>query len=296
MKIFPYLVLARPANVVTAVADVIAGIAIVGVFNDAAWIDSIGDMMLLVLSTMGLYAGGVVLNDFFDADLDAVERPERPIPSGKVSKQSALVFGLVLTITGIVCALLSSTLSGMVALGIGLLAILYDYKGKHHPFWGPLNMGLCRGLNLLLGMTVVSMVFETNLWMMSVLPVVFVAAITLTSRGEVEGNNRVAVSFALFLDMFVAITLVVLGLLEVLDLWTLAPFLALWLGMNLRAKWRAISDNRPENIKNAVKTGVVSLIPLNAAYAAAFGNWIIGGIVLIMLPLASLLAKKFAVT
>ena len=51
-----------------------------------------------------LYAGGVVLNDVFDADLDAVERPERPIPSALISKKSAGIFGAVLLLFGIVAA------------------------------------------------------------------------------------------------------------------------------------------------------------------------------------------------
>ena len=42
----------------------------------------------LLLSSAGLYLGGMVLNDVFDARLDAVERPERPIPSGRVSIRS----------------------------------------------------------------------------------------------------------------------------------------------------------------------------------------------------------------
>ena len=72
-----YLELVRPANVATALADVLAGYAVAGLGNPGlGW---------LLLSTACLYAGGVVLNDVFDRDLDRIERPERPIPSGRVS-------------------------------------------------------------------------------------------------------------------------------------------------------------------------------------------------------------------
>ena len=73
MTIRPYLELMRPANVATALADVLAGYAVAGLGNPRA-------LPWLLLSTACLYAGGVVLNDFFDRDVDRLERPERPIP------------------------------------------------------------------------------------------------------------------------------------------------------------------------------------------------------------------------
>src|ERR1041385_8386665 len=86
---WPYLQLMRPPNLVTANADVLAGFAVAGLprFDLLPW---------LLVATTCLYAGGVVLNDVFDARLDACERPERPIPSGRVAVRSAAVFGTVL--------------------------------------------------------------------------------------------------------------------------------------------------------------------------------------------------------
>ena len=61
-------------------------------------------VFLLVLATVGLYGGGVVFNDVFDAELDKIERPERPIPSGLVTKQSASFLGLLLLLMAIIAA------------------------------------------------------------------------------------------------------------------------------------------------------------------------------------------------
>ena len=83
----PYLELLRPANVVTALADVLAGFAIAGLGNRAA-------LPWLLLATAALYAGGIVLNDVFDRDIDSSERPERPIPSGRVSVAAAAALGV----------------------------------------------------------------------------------------------------------------------------------------------------------------------------------------------------------
>ena len=74
----------RPANIVTAISDILAGVAISGYIGKGEW--EAWPIILLVISTIGLYGGGVVMNDYFDADLDQVERPERPIPSGLIKK------------------------------------------------------------------------------------------------------------------------------------------------------------------------------------------------------------------
>ncbi|MFY0653576.1 MAG: UbiA-like protein EboC [Cyclobacteriaceae bacterium] len=296
MRLFPYLVLTRPANVVTAISDIIAGIAISGTFLGGIEVDIPTKIILLVLSTIGLYAGGIVFNDVFDADLDAKERPERPIPSGQVSKNSAAIFGLSLLIFGIVCAFLVSNTSGIAAVAISFFAVLYDKYGKHNQVLGPINMGICRGLNLFLGMSIVQPDQLASLWMICLLPIVFVSAITLTSQGEVFGNNRLSIIFAMLLDIVVAGAILFMANIGKIELLSALPFLILWIGMNLIAKTKAIVDNVPGKIMKAVKIGVLSLIPLNACYVAGFSTWMLGLAVLLLLPISILLAKKFAVT
>src|SRR5690606_37006300 len=102
-KIAAYFQLMRPANLVTAVADVLAGVTIAGAVTMP---DRSLSIALLCLSTIGLYGGGVVFNDVFDAELDKKERPERPIPSGRISVKQATLLGLALLGTGITAAFL----------------------------------------------------------------------------------------------------------------------------------------------------------------------------------------------
>ncbi|MBC7643367.1 MAG: polyprenyltransferase, partial [Flavobacterium sp.] len=68
-----YLQLMRPANLVTAIADILAGLSLAK-FIFSTDILSIQTIILLCIATVGLYGGGVVFNDVFDADLDAIER------------------------------------------------------------------------------------------------------------------------------------------------------------------------------------------------------------------------------
>ena len=276
-------------------ADILAGIALSGILHQDFKASVLWDALLLLLATSCLYAGGIVFNDIFDLELDKKERPERPLPSGQISKEKAIGFGVTLFIIAEVAAVRVSTISAVLAIGIILCATTYDKYFKHTLVGGPLVMGLCRGLNLLLGISIVQgQVYE--LWWIAVLPVLFIAAITLTSQGEVHGNNRYSVMLALSLDFLVAGAIIYLSFLDYFQLLAVLPFLLIWLLMNLSAKGKAIADNTPGNVMKAVKMGVISLIPLDACYAAGSSYWWFGLITLLLLPLSLLLSRKFAVT
>lgn len=281
----------RPANIVTAIADILAGVSAAGLLSQGVN----PEILWLILSTMGLYGGGVVFNDILDRDLDKVERPERPLPSGQVSVSAATILALTLFLIGIIAAFLVSAISGTIAVVIAVLAIVYDKFAKHNVLLGPINMGLCRSFNLLLGMSIAVNVL-TFYWYLAFIPLIFVGDITLTSQGEVKGKNRSLLRLALGLDFVVIAMFIGLTFLTRFDALSALVFLALWLAMNSTYKIKAMKDNQPKMIRMAVKMGVLSLIPLNAAIVAGFEGWLCGVLVLLLLPLSLGLAKYFAVT
>ncbi|MFT5998446.1 MAG: hypothetical protein ACI81P_000899 [Neolewinella sp.] len=295
MRIKDFLMFARPANVVTAIADILAGAAIAGAFSGIAWPDY-GPLSLLVLATSGLYAGGIVFNDVFDLETDRVERPERILPSGKIGLTTAYIFGGSLLLLGVIAASLVSLLSGSIALLVALLALCYDKFGKHFQALGPINMGLCRAGNLLLGISLSPVALAAH-WWVGIIPVLFIAAVTLTSQKEAVGNNKMSIFFALSLDGVILSLLIGFSLFEDYSLLASLPFIAIWFLMNVVAKIRAIRQNTPSNIQMAVKMGVISLISLDASLAAGFsGSFLIGLLVLLLLPCSLFLARRFAVT
>ena len=292
-----YIKLMRPANVVTAVADILLGYAASGavgnIFSDDNY--SYDNLIALVISTMGLYAGGVVLNDVCDAKLDAVERPERPIPSGAVSLKKATVLGVLLLVVGIVAAFQASVLSGMIALVISFLVALYNAYGKHQLVFGPLNMGACRGMNVLLGVSAIpAMVSE--LWFISLISILYIAAITMISRGEVHGGSKKIIIAALFIYLMVVMSVVVLCSLPEYKMMYTLPFLLLFVYLTLLPLIEALKKPKAMEIRKAVKACVLSLIALDAAMAAGFAGWEYGLVVLCLLPISIGLAKFFAVT
>ncbi|HEV2833247.1 MAG TPA: UbiA-like protein EboC [Hanamia sp.] len=294
-KIKGFLQLMRPANIITSVSDVLAGVAISGFLFEATFqTNYMAPLALLCISTMGLYGGGVVFNDVFDQALDKVERPERPIPRGLVTIKEATVLGILLLLTGIITALLVSNLSGFLAASIAIAALLYNKFSKHHPVVGPLNMGLCRGLNLLLGISIITAaVFEW--WFLAFVPIIYIAAITMISRGEVHGGSKRTLYLAGLLYCIVIAAILLLSHAKGMLWWTII-FLIPFAWMIFTALIKAIHIPAPHNIGKAVKAGVIALILMNGAWAAAFGMIGLAFLIILLLPLSLWLAKIFAVT
>lgn len=302
-KLTPYLQLLRPPNLVTAMADVVAGFAIAGGLLHFAqhipgdWAVSLPWEALgwLLVSTVALYAGGVAFNDIFDLELDKQERPERPLPSGRADLRTAIFMSLTLLFVGIFSAWMASPTSGLIALLVAFLAVLYDFAGKHHPIFGPLNMGLTRAGNLMLGVSALPAALE-QYWFIGLVPVVFIAAVTMVSRGEVHGGKSPNLFFALLMYATVIGSIASLGILEEVNLYLTLPFLAFFGLMVFPPLLRAWRDPIPPKIGKAVKAGVLSLIAMDAALAAGFGGLYFGLATLLLLPLSFLLARLFAVT
>jgi 4-hydroxybenzoate polyprenyltransferase len=133
------LVLGRVSNLPTVWTNVLAAAALSGA-------DPFTRDLPIVLVAMTLfYCGGMYLNDAFDRDIDALERPQRPIPSGRISVSTVLVIGFALLGSGI--ALLAFSGPAAFGAGVALAAaiLLYDAFHKGNPL-APVVMGLCRAL------------------------------------------------------------------------------------------------------------------------------------------------------
>ena len=289
----------RPANIVTAVSDILAGVAIACFVVGIKWTDlSFLPSFLLVVSTIGLYGGGVVFNDVFDAELDKTERPERPIPSGLISKNSAALFATILLILAVIAAALAHeqlfSSSFFIALAIAIAAVVYDKWGKHHSFLGPINMGLCRGLNLLLGMSIFPEALSAY-WIISIVPIIYIAAITMISRGEVHGGKKMTLFAAIIFYFIVIASILVTAIGNDSFLYTVG-FLVIFIALIFPPLQKALRDPKGPLIGRAVKAGVIGLIAMNASWAAAFGAFYFALLILLLLPLSLWLAKLFAVT
>ena len=280
--------LTRPANVATAIADVLAGFGVAGLHNRRA-------LPWLLLATACLYAAGVVLNDVFDREIDRVERPERPIPSGRVPVAAAAWCGAILLAAGVLAAAFATAAAAAIALAIATAVLLYDAWGKRWLATAPLNMGLCRALNLLLGVAAVPAALAAS-WPLAGIPLLYIAAITALSRGEVHGGRR-RIAAAALISLSAALAALAWIALRSGDRAAAALALTVVLGWRvLPPFWRATATPAPAAIRTAVRRGILSLVLVDAAIATAYAGLLYGAAVLLTALAAGWLARWFAVT
>src|SRR5690606_31636818 len=142
-----YLLLMRPANMLTAVADVLAGIAISGIFlqwtfDGLLTAGVVLEIVVLCIASGLLYAGGIIFNDVLSYRTDVIERPESVIARGALSLTEASSMASMLMAFGVLFALFVHTTAGWIAILIVIAALVYNKWAKHHSTLGPQTMGL----------------------------------------------------------------------------------------------------------------------------------------------------------
>ncbi|MFJ9819532.1 SCO3242 family prenyltransferase [Streptomyces sp. NPDC101151] len=137
--------LVRAPAALTVPGDVFAGALAVG--RPAG-----GRTLLLAASSVSLYWAGMALNDWADREEDAVERPERPVPSGRIGAVAALGIAAGLTAAGLGLGALAGGRRVLLRRTLPLAAAVwaYDLGLKRTPL-GPLAMAAARTLDVLHG-------------------------------------------------------------------------------------------------------------------------------------------------
>jgi 4-hydroxybenzoate polyprenyltransferase len=187
-KTLAWLQLLRVSNLFTVPGDPLAGAVLALI---VAWSEGEGighrceglalgptcwNVLWAMLASLLLYAAGLLSNDYFDLEEDRRQRPGRPLPSGRVSPRTAILVALALALGGIAlgCAA-GGTMGVIVAAALVIAIFAYNAFVKPVPVLGPLNMGLCRGLSVLLGASASGIVRHT----LSPLVLVFAAGLGL---------------------------------------------------------------------------------------------------------------------
>ena len=290
-KVRAYLDLVRVPNLFTAAADILAGFFYTG----GEWKDW-RELLALIAASVSLYAGGVALNDVCDVEQDRRERPGRPIPAGRVSRTAAMNLSITLLIAGVVLAACASWRAAIVAGCLCVSIIAYDVFLKATPF-APGVMGLCRALNLALGMSAAPSVLAVPILIPAGLMWLYITSVTFFARreAEVSGRTRLALgtagvcSAAVMLGVLVRVT----GEVGLTARWIAVALLTAWLaGFGVRAVLRPV----PVRVQTAVKVFVMSLILFDAVIAWTGSNaWTALAVASLLVP-AVTLSRLFRVT
>jgi 4-hydroxybenzoate polyprenyltransferase len=156
-------------------------------------------------------------------------------------------------------------------------------------------MGLCRGLNLLLGLSILPAALS-DWWFLGFIPMIYIASITMISRGEVHGGSRIGLYLACLFYGLVIGLIFFFAWLNKGSLLLCGIFLALFAWMIFDPLVRAIREPVGRTIGRAVKAGVIGLILMNASWASASNELFFAVGIALLLPVSIGLARMFAVT
>ncbi len=252
-----YLRLARVSNLPTVWSNVLAGSAIAG------GLEGYG-LIVAMLAASLLYTAGMFLNDAFDREIDAVERPGRPLSSGAVAPSTVWSAGIGMLIAG---AVLFATFGLKAAAAGAVLAvsiILYDAWHKGNSI-APFIMGLCRALVYIATAAAAGSVFSMPLLSAALALLAYVAGLTFAAKEE--SFDRVQAWWPLVLLALPLIRGLALGW---SDLPTLLLVVVTTAAIAVALRW--LKRRSPGDVGRAVSLLIAAIALTDAVAAATAGN------------------------
>jgi 4-hydroxybenzoate polyprenyltransferase len=299
-----YAQLVRLPNVFTALADVGLAALVTGGLP-ARWLS----FALAGAASACLYSAGMVWNDFFDVDQDRRERPFRPLPSGRVTRRRAGALGAALLAGGVALAFLAGLGAGepsawpawqqptaIVAVLLAAAVLAYDAWLKR-TWAGPLGMGACRFLNVLLGVSLAPQPSWPHGVYLAVVVGVYIIGVTWFARTEAATSSRLALTGAALVMLAGAALALPLPVVLAASPWPhetffLFPYLLVGFGFVVGVPvYRAVNRPTPTLVQGAVKGAVLGLVGFDAVLATA-GAGALGLLLLLLLPPALVLGRR----
>ncbi len=179
-----WLEVLRLPNLLTVPGDVIAGYALTQMATASAFFRS--DLLFLIGASLSIYVAGLLLNDWKDRHEDARKRPERPLPSGRLSPNSVLAVSLLFLATGLTLSAMAGGIPLRVALLLAGCVIFYNTGARRNPFVGFITMGICRGANMLLGASLTTSSIGDPVLLAVLIYTAHIALLTWTADEETQ--------------------------------------------------------------------------------------------------------------
>ena len=178
-----YLLLSRVSNLPTVWSNVLAGF----VASGAAWDRS--TVVRAAVAVSLLYTAGMFLNDGFDRAFDAAHRSDRPLPAGDVTAAEVFGIGFALLAGGeLLLAWTTPAAAALWGLALSAAIVYYDYRHKQNRF-GPIVMGVCRGLVYCLSAAAAGMAVSLPVALAAFLVTAYVVALTMVAKKAGPGGG-----------------------------------------------------------------------------------------------------------
>ncbi|MFD3664398.1 SCO3242 family prenyltransferase [Streptomyces sp. NPDC058659] len=277
-----WIELVRGPAALTVLGDAVAGAA-------AAGRPLRGRRLALPLASVALYWSGMALNDWSDRAVDADERPERPLPSGRIAPGAALAAAAGLSGAGLALAAFAGGTDAL-HVAVPLTAAIWAYDTVLKPTRAaPLGMAACRGLDVLLGAGAARAASART---PALALAVHTFGVTALARGEVHGGRRADGRVALSTTVL-STALTCAGRVSSARRGAAAALCSLvYAATTARAQLAAapvrsaaggVAD--PAAVRAATVAGIHGMVPLQAGLAARSGSFTAAALVLGVWPL-----------
>lgn len=297
VSIKDYLALVRLPNLFTLPSNILVGMATVS--SLAFTLTSFTQFLLLVTISVLLYCVGIVLNDLYDFDIDKKERPNRPLPSGKISRRSAIVLVAIFSTLALILSLQVS-FSTLVISSI-LFSVIFGYdKYLKNTHAGPFTIASARVMNILLGTSVSLRSVDSysqivTLTFVLIITFVYVSLIGFISRYEVHGfsdNTKLLLPPAIVatvISSIILFTLMGFFKLESLIILSLFSFIMI---ISFSRIYRRDSGRTQQIVRNMI----LSIIVLDSTFLTGIIGIELGLVVLTLMAPLLVLANKMYMT
>ncbi len=286
-----YAQLIRLPAMFTVFSNVIAAhlIAVIYWSGDDVTINQSGTLLLTILASLCLYHAGMVLNDCYDYDIDHHERPERPLPSGRVARKTAWLIAFTMLLLGFIFASLISIQTATIAAILVVAIIAYD-SGPRQGWRAAINMGLCRYFNWLMAISAIGLNWELALMPIPVL--CYVTALTRISQDEVQANSPEIILKAAGLILAGSCCWLIWFIFGLFNFHLALIALAIALTLLALRFLHVYQDYNPASVKAIVSALLFGIIPLDALLLLSSGQ-IMAAVLLLLLLFPGKLAGRF---
>jgi len=174
-----------------------------------------------------LSAAALILNDYFDLEIDRINAPHRPLPAGLVTPAEVLLLGGIVTVLGLLAAYLLGPVAFLAGLLVWIAGFLYNWRLKRAGLWGNLLVSFSVGMTFVFGGISVGRLDEPLVWFLALIAALFDLAQEITVDGldiagdAAAGSQSLAVRYGpqRALQVGAALFLLVVGLTAVPFLW-----------------------------------------------------------------------------
>ena len=280
-----YFQLVRFPGIFTAFTNVLLGYFVVQ--GDTFGLHLLGPL----LATSGcLFLAGMSLNDYFDKKIDKKERPERPIPSGKILPKNALFLGIIFLIIANIFSIFVGFETVIVTIVMSLLIFSYDFKIKNFPVIGILTLSSVRFLNVILG---TSIAFNLEIVYIAIPLAIFVTGISIFARTEGLSYSRKSemLNLVFILSTIVTTIIIILDKITIVQLGFLGLFI-----VSVFFPYAIFKDKTVKSVRKKISYQLLAITILDATIISAFAELSYAVIAILLYFPAYFLIKKLYVT